>query len=87
MNYCYYYCCRCLLNLTSTYKIEYILILFKLLFNAVVAQPGRALDQYWGEAEDRAVVSSNLTDGIYFFQCHYLDMLYYRFPFMKSHQC
>ena len=44
MNYCYYYCCRCLLNLTSTYKIEYILILFKLLFNAVVAQPGRALD-------------------------------------------
>ena len=32
---------------------------------AVVAQPGRALDQCWGEAEDRAVVSSNLTDGIY----------------------
>ncbi len=30
---------------------------------AVVAQPGRALDHFWGEAEDRAVVSSNLTDG------------------------
>jgi len=34
--------------------------------HAVVAQPGRALDQLmWGEAEDRAVVSSNLTDGTY----------------------
>jgi hypothetical protein len=30
---------------------------------AVVAQPGRALDIIKGEAEDRAVVSSNLTDG------------------------
>lgn len=33
---------------------------------AVVAQPGRALDLEQGprgEAEDRAVVSSNLTDG------------------------
>ena len=35
------------------------------LLSAVVAQPGRALDLLWGEAEDRAVVSSNLTDGIY----------------------
>ena len=34
--------------------------------HAVVAQPGRALDQLTrGEAEDRAVVSSNLTDGIF----------------------
>ncbi len=32
---------------------------------AVVAQPGRALDRMIlrGEAEDRAVVSSNLTGG------------------------
>jgi hypothetical protein len=35
------------------------------LLSAVVAQPGRALDLLRGEAEDRAVVSSNLTDGIY----------------------
>ena len=36
---------------------------------AVVAQPGRALDlKIWGEAEDRAVVSSNLTDGIKIYQ-------------------
>ena len=34
---------------------------------AVVAQPGRALDHFWGEAEDRAVVSSNLTDGTVIF--------------------
>ncbi len=34
------------------------------LVSAVVAQPGRALDLLRGEAEDRAVVSSNLTDGI-----------------------
>jgi hypothetical protein len=34
------------------------------LISAVVAQPGRALDLIRGEAEDRAVVSSNLTDGI-----------------------
>lgn len=33
------------------------------LVSAVVAQPGRALDLLRGEAEDRAVVSSNLTDG------------------------
>jgi hypothetical protein len=33
------------------------------LFSAVVAQPGRALDLFRSEAEDRAVVSSNLTDG------------------------
>jgi hypothetical protein len=34
------------------------------LVGAVVAQPGRALDLFKrGEAEDRAVVSSNLTDG------------------------
>jgi hypothetical protein len=33
------------------------------LVSAVVAQPGRALDLFRGEAEDRAVVSSNLTDG------------------------
>ncbi len=39
------------------------------LVSAVVAQPGRALDLFRGDAEDRAVVSSNLTDGtlyIYF---------------------
>jgi hypothetical protein len=35
------------------------------LVSAVVAQPGRALDLFRGEAEDRAVVSSNLTDGTY----------------------
>src|SRR5215213_8674801 len=35
------------------------------LVSAVVAQPGRALDLLRGEAEDRAVVSSNLTDGIF----------------------
>lgn len=40
-------------------------ILFrKLGICAVVAQPGRALDLFRGDAEDRAVVSSNLTDGI-----------------------
>ena len=37
------------------------------LISAVVAQPGRALDLLRGEAEDRAVVRSNLTDGIYIF--------------------
>jgi hypothetical protein len=36
------------------------------LVSAVVAQPGRALDLLRGEAEDRAVVSSNLTDGIFY---------------------
>ena len=36
------------------------------LLSAVVAQPGRALDLLRGEAEDRAVVSSNLTDGIFY---------------------
>jgi hypothetical protein len=36
------------------------------LISAVVAQPGRALDLLRGEAEDRAVVSSNLTDGIFY---------------------
>ena len=41
---------------------------------AVVAQPGRALDlKIWGEAEDRAVVSSNLTDGIF----NFTDLLYH----------
>ena len=40
------------------------MILKTSLVSAVVAQPGRALDLLWGEAEDRAVVSSNLTDGI-----------------------
>lgn len=39
------------------------------LCGAVVAQPGRALDLFWGEAEDRAVVSSNLTDGTLCFNC------------------
>ena len=39
------------------------------LCGAVVAQPGRALDLLWGEAEDRAVVSSNLTDGTLCFNC------------------
>ena len=43
---------------------DYILSILKVSC-AVVAQPGRALDlKIWGEAEDRAVVSSNLTDGI-----------------------
>jgi hypothetical protein len=39
------------------------------LVSAVVAQPGRALDPLRGEAEDRAVVSSNLTDGILHMFC------------------
>ena len=43
---------------------DYILSILKVSC-AVVAQPGRALDlELRGEAEDRAVVSSNLTDGI-----------------------
>ena len=40
------------------------------LVGAVVAQPGRALDLLRGEAEDRAVVSSNLTDGILHLFCN-----------------
>ncbi len=40
------------------------------LVSAVVAQPGRALDLLRGEAEDRAVVSSNLTDGILHLFCN-----------------
>jgi hypothetical protein len=43
------------------------------LISAVVAQPGRALDLLRGEAEDRAVVSSNLTDGILHLFCSILD--------------
>src|SRR5215217_6588370 len=43
------------------------------LVSAVVAQPGRALDLLRGEAEDRAVVSSNLTDGILRLFCSIYD--------------
>ena len=43
------------------------------LVGAVVAQPGRALDLLRGEAEDRAVVSSNLTDGILHLFCSIHD--------------
>ncbi len=43
------------------------------LVSAVVAQPGRALDLLRGEAEDRAVVSSNLTDGILHLFCNIYD--------------
>lgn len=43
------------------------------LISAVVAQPGRALDLLRGEAEDRAVVSSNLTDGILHLFCSIYD--------------
>jgi hypothetical protein len=43
------------------------------LLSAVVAQPGRALDLLRGEAEDRAVVSSNLTDGILHLFCGIYD--------------
>src|ERR671914_3018045 len=43
------------------------------LVSAVVAQPGRALDLLRGEAEDRAVVSSNLTDGILHLFCGIYD--------------
>jgi hypothetical protein len=43
------------------------------LVSAVVAQPGRALDLLRGEAEDRAVVSSNLTDGILHLFCSIYD--------------
>jgi hypothetical protein len=43
------------------------------LVSAVVAQPGRALDLLRGEAEDRAVVSSNLTDGILHLFCSICD--------------
>src|ERR671922_252489 len=43
------------------------------LVSAVVAQPGRALDLLRGEAEDRAVVSSNLTDGILHVFCSIYD--------------
>ena len=43
------------------------------LTSAVVAQPGRALDLLRGEAEDRAVVSSNLTDGILHLFCSIYD--------------
>ena len=43
------------------------------LTSAVVAQPGRALDLLRGEAEDRAVVSSNLTDGILRVFCSIYD--------------
>jgi hypothetical protein len=43
------------------------------LVSAVVAQPGRALDLLRGDAEDRAVVSSNLTDGILHLLCSIYD--------------
>jgi hypothetical protein len=45
------------------YKTRLYMICKTSLVSAVVAQPGRALDLFRGEAEDRAVVSSNLTDG------------------------
>ena len=55
------------------------------LISAVVAQPGRALDLLRGEAEDRAVVSSNLTDGIYIFFCNMGDQR--RYIFNYSFRC
>src|SRR5215207_3736160 len=48
-----------------SFKTRLYMICKTSLVSAVVAQPGRALDLLRGEAEDRAVVSSNLTDGIY----------------------
>ena len=45
------------------------------LVSAVVAQPGRALDLLRSEAEDRAVVSSNLTDGIYIYFAAFMTIL------------
>lgn len=50
---------------SSSVKTRLYMICKTSLVGAVVAQPGRALDLFYkrGEAEDRAVVSSNLTDG------------------------
>ena len=49
---------------SSSLKTRLYMICKTSLVGAVVAQPGRALDLFKrGEAEDRAVVSSNLTDG------------------------
>ena len=49
----------------TSFKTRLYMICKTSLVGAVVAQPGRALDLVYkrGEAEDRAVVSSNLTDG------------------------
>jgi hypothetical protein len=56
-----------------SFKTRLYMICKTSLVSAVVAQPGRALDLLRGEAEDRAVVSSNLTDGILHLFCGIYD--------------
>lgn len=60
-------------NSACLFKTRLYMICKTTLVSAVVAQPGRALDPLRGEAEDRAVVSSNLTDGILHLFCNIYD--------------